>query len=66
MRTDECGYQCPETLGEYRYYCETIGIANNAAVKFLDEKIKTQGEDQKVIAPDHEMRALLMPMLIHE
>lgn len=66
MRTDESGNVCPETLGEYREYCEAVGIKNNAALKYLDEKIEKQGADQRVIAADWEMRSLLLPMLMHE
>lgn len=66
MRTNEHGWKCPETLGEYRDLCEAVGIPNNAAVKWLEEKIAKQGRDQKVIAPDSQVRGFLMPMLAHE
>ena len=45
MRRDENGDPCPETLGEYRELCVDLGVPNNAAVAFLDDKIaeKSQG-----------------------
>lgn len=66
MRKDEEGNPCPETLGEYRDLMAAIGMPNNAAVKFLDEKIAKQGRDEKVIAPDSQMRHILVPMLMRE
>lgn len=66
MRKDENGNECPETLGEYRDLCAAIGEENNAAVQFLDRKIAdaAAGRDEKVIAADSQMRAVLMPMLL--
>jgi hypothetical protein len=64
MRTDEEGNSCPETLGEYRDMCAAIGGEGCKAVKFLDEKIEKQGRDEKVLAADSQMRAVLMPMLV--
>jgi hypothetical protein len=54
----------PSTLGEYRDMCAAIGGENCRAVQFLDDKIKEQGRDMEVIAPDSQMRFLLMPMLL--
>lgn len=39
-------------------------MANNAAVHFLNKKIEEQGEDQEILAPDSQMRMLLMPMMM--
>lgn len=64
MRKDEKGNRCPETLGEYRDLCEALGGEDCAAVEFLDNKIKDQGRDEKVMQPDSQMRAILMPMII--
>lgn len=66
MTTDENGEPCPETLGEYRDLCCAIGGENCRAVQFLDARIATapRGRDECVVAPDSQMRALLMPMLI--
>ncbi len=64
MRQDEGGNACPETLGEYRDLCAALGGAECKAVKFLDERIASQGRDAVVIAPDSQMRLLLMPMLL--
>lgn len=64
MRTDESGQQCPETLGEYRDLCASIGGETCQAVRFLDEMIAREGREEAVIAPDSQMRALLMPMLV--
>lgn len=67
MRTDENGNKCPETLGEYRDLCAALGGEDNAAVAFLDEKIEGDSERRNavVMQPDSQMRALLMPMIIH-
>lgn len=62
MRQDETGQPCPATLGEYRDLCYAIN-PQSKAVKFLDERIAEHGRDELVIAPDSQMRALLMPML---
>jgi len=68
MRTDEDGNECPETLGEYRDLCAAIGGESNKAVAFLDKKIaeSTNGRDETVIAPDSQMRMLLMPMMLED
>lgn len=65
-RTDESGKPCPATLGEYRDMCAAIGGEDCKAVAFLDAKIakEPEGRDAKVLAPDSQMRALLMPMLV--
>jgi hypothetical protein len=64
MRKDEAGNECPATLGEYRDICAAFGGEDCKAVKFLDAKIAEQGRDELVIAPDSQMRMLLMPMLV--
>lgn len=64
MRKDENGQACPATLGEYRDMCLALTGEDSKAVKFLDEKIKEQGRDEKVIAADSQMRMVLMPMLL--
>lgn len=69
MRTDEKGNECPGTLGEYRDMCAALGGEGCAAVVYLDGKIRENvpaGRDERVIAPDSQMRALLMPMLIRD
>lgn len=68
MRTDEDGNECPGTLGEYRDLCAAIGGEKNKAVEFLDKKIAESkvGRDDEVIAPDSQMRALLMPMMLSD
>jgi len=68
MRTDETGQPCPETLGEYLDMCKTFAAlidegSKSEAVHFLEQKIAQQGRDEVVIAPDSQMRFLLMPML---
>ncbi len=63
MRTDENGTACPGTLGEYLDLCRAIGGAECKAVKFLESKIAVEGRETEVLAPDSQMRALLMPML---
>jgi len=66
MRKDEQGEQCPETLGEYRDLCAALGGEGCNAVAFLDKKVadSPNGRDEKVIAPDSQMRMLLFPMLL--
>lgn len=66
MRRDEEGNECPATLGEYRDLCKSIGGEECRAVQFLDKKISEseRGRDEEVIAPDSQMRMLLMPMLV--
>lgn len=63
MRKDENDKPCPETLGEYRDYCVSIGGEKCKAVILLDEKIKQHGRDEVVLAADSQMRNLLMPLL---
>jgi len=55
-------------LGEYRDMCASIGGEKCPAVVFLDKKIAEheKGRDEKVIAPDSQMRVVLMPMLFGE
>ena len=62
MRTDEEGNSCPETLGEYLRFCKLIA-PESEAVKFLENKIAKQGENEKVLANDQQMRAILYPLL---
>jgi hypothetical protein len=66
MRTDEAGHPCPSTLGEYRDLCAAIATVECPAVQFLDERIarSERGRDEEVGASDHQMRLLLMPMLL--
>jgi hypothetical protein len=64
QRLDEQGQPCPSTLGGYRALCAAIGGPNCKAVKFLDERIARDGEDEPVIQADSQMRMLLMPMLV--
>lgn len=67
MRTDEENNPCPETLGEYRDLCAALGGEGCAAVKLLDEKIAAdpEGRNAKVITPDSQVRAVLMPRLLY-
>lgn len=64
MRKDEDGNDCPATLGEYRDLCAAL-VPDCKAVKFLDEKIaeSPNGREERVVASDSQMRALLMPWL---
>lgn len=63
MRRDESGSECPATLGEYRALCAALA-PTSAAVAFLDAEIAKTSADEEVIAPDSQMRALLMPLLL--
>ncbi len=66
MRVDEEGNTCPATLGEYRDLCASIGGEGCQAVKILNDHIAKDpdGREALVHAPDLQMRALLMPLLI--
>lgn len=66
MRTDENGNPCPETLGEYRDLIAALLGEQNRAIQFLDKKIEESpnGVDEVVVAPDSQMRLLLMPMMV--
>jgi len=66
VRTDEDGNQCPGTLGEYRDLCAAIGGESNKAVEFLDKKIAESSRDEEVLAPDSQMRLVLMPMMLED
>lgn len=48
------------TLGEYRKLAAAVFGEDSGAVKFLDEKIKEQGEDEEVIADEGQVIYLLM------
>lgn len=65
MRKDDNGDPCPSTLGEYLQLCKLIGGADCQAVKLLNTKIAeaSNGENEEVLAPDSQMRFLLMPLL---
>ena len=52
-----------KTLGEYRDFCAMISDEDGPAVKFFDEKIKKQGRDEKVIADETQMLALIGSLL---
>lgn len=64
MRKDEQGQECPGTLGEYRDQCAALAGEDNAAVELLDQRIEKDGRDMAVLAPDSQMRQLLMPKLV--
>lgn len=63
---EENGTMVPGTLGEYRDICAAIGGESCRAVQFLDERIaaEAEGRESAVLAPDSQMRHLLMPMLL--
>ena len=64
MRIEE-GREVPSTLGEYMNLCRTLGGDECDAVEFLREKIQNSwsGDDTEVVAPDSQMRAILLPRL---
>lgn len=67
MRNDPyTGDSVPSTLGEYRDICSALGGEGCGAVQFLDRQIAQApaGRDELVLAPDSQMRALLMPRLV--
>lgn len=65
MRLDPYTNQMvPGTLGEYRDMCVAIAGESCQAVTFLDKRIADHGRDELVLAPDSQMRAVLMPMLV--
>lgn len=68
MRKDENGDPCPETLGEYRKMVAAIAGEDSRAVKWLDGEIERSpgGENEVVVAHDHQMRMILFPMMVPE
>lgn len=62
----ENGQKVPATLGEYRDICAALGGEDCKAVAFLDKKIAEEGRDERVIAPDLQMRHVLYPMLLEK
>lgn len=64
MRKDENDNECPATLGEYRELCAAIGGEDCEAVAFLDRKIEREHAAMPVLAPDSQMREILMPLLV--
>jgi len=68
MRKDEEGNPCPGTLGEYRDFCAAFSPHKEEceAVAFLDKMIAEhpKGRDEEVVAPDSQMRWVLMPRLL--
>ena len=52
-----------KTLGEYRDFCAILADENSPAVSFFDDKIKKQGRDEKVIAPESQMMILIESLL---
>ena len=53
----------PQTLGDYRDLCAVIAGEDSAAVKFFDDKIATQGRNEKVIAPESQMMFLIASLI---
>ena len=51
------------TLGDYHDICVILGGEDCEAVDFLKRKIAEQGRDEKVLAHESQMLALLGPML---
>lgn len=70
MRVDELGHECPETLWEYREMCAelgaAIGLPRNKAVAFLDRKIQEEGPQARVLAPESQMRMMLMRLITED
>jgi len=66
-RKDENGEACPGTLGEY-IDIVTLIAPGSKAVQYLDQKINESpnGRDEKVVAPDSQMRALLQPLAMED
>ncbi len=66
MRIDfETGKPCPSTLGEYRDQWADLVGTDNAAVRFLDDKIRDSpsARDEKVAAANSQMCFLLLSLL---
>ena len=51
------------TLGEWRDLAEAVG---SKATEVFDQKIATQGRDEKVIAPESQMMFLIASMIPKE
>lgn len=54
------------TLGNYRKMAAATFGEGSSAVKFLDEKIKKQGEDEEVIADERQVLMALFNMVAKE
>ena len=71
MRKDEEGNECPETIGEYRKFCEDISLYGEdcAAVEYLDSLLEGDGVDEhskaSVSSSDFRMKMLLLPMTMN-
>lgn len=50
------------TLGNYRKMAAAVFGEDSKSVKFLDGKIKEQGEDEEVVATEDQMLLLLGTM----
>lgn len=54
----------PRTLGEYRKFAILLaGSETSRAVKFFDDKIAEQGENEQVLAPESQMLMLIAHMI---
>lgn len=62
MRSDENGDPCPSTLGEYRDLVARICGVQSPATLFFDAKIAKQGRDERVLADDVQVRALIFTL----
>lgn len=52
------------TLGEYRKLALVLsGDEESRAVKFFDNKVAEQGEDEPVVAPESQMMVLMGELL---
>jgi hypothetical protein len=63
-RDPEDSQKPPETLGEWRKIAVALYGEDSGAVKFLDNKIKEQGESEHVIA--HETQVLYLLNQLHQ
>jgi hypothetical protein len=54
------------TLGEYRDLAAAIYGEQSGAVKFLEERIASQGRDMQVLADESQMLFLLQAMHVKE
>jgi hypothetical protein len=51
-----------KTLGYYRNFATAIFGADSKATKYIEDKIREQGEDEPVLADETQMYILLMEL----
>lgn len=66
MRTDEKKIESPETLGDFRDSCASIGGEDCEAVIRFDEAIAQYGRDSVKVPPGFPIQSLLFSLLLEK